>query len=289
MLDFNTLLKLVDVDPSDTLIVRHVPIEKSLKRVLPWLVVERPDLWLTYQRIQWKTLEKAMMKGKVIASFIGQESTAATFAGLYQIGDYEVLDYAGYSSFPGNRELEELGMSGRTPDMPDCLAFELEALPHYCDWIGRLTITWPTPYQQWWRWAARGTFPVQSIETESRFVRGMPDWQDLVLSWNELQCLPTSWKAALGQWRGVYLIYDVTRRAGYVGSGSGADNILGRWSDYARTGHGGNRELRDSAPADLNFSILQRTSPDLDPADVINLENSWKARLHTRQFGLNAN
>ena len=71
MLDFNTLLEQIDLDPAETLIVRHAPVEKSLNRVLPWLVIERPDLWLAYQRIQWETLEKAMTKGRYIASFIG--------------------------------------------------------------------------------------------------------------------------------------------------------------------------------------------------------------------------
>lgn len=35
--------------------------------------------------------------------------------------------------------------------------------------------------------------------------------------------------------------------------------------------------------------ILQRTSPDLESADIIALEASWKERLHTRAFGLNRN
>ena len=40
---------------------------------------------------------------------------------------------------------------------------------------------------------------------------------------------------------------------------------------------------------DLRFSILQRTSPDMEAHDVIALEASWKARLHTRETGLNRN
>jgi hypothetical protein len=289
MLDLKNLLELGGLDPAQVLVVRHVPIEKSLKRVLPWLVVERPDLFLAYQRIQWRTLEKAMTRGQYIASFIGQEPVQATFAGLYRIGEWETLDYDGYRRFPGNNELEVLGMSGRTPDMPDCLAFELTQLEQYADWIGRLVITWPKPYQQWWRWAARGTFSVAAITEESRFVRGMPDWRELVLSWSELQTLPSPWSAALAQWRGIYFIYDVTRHAGYVGSAYGADNILGRWRDYARTGHGSNRELRDTHAADLRFSILQRTSPDLESKEIVALEATWKERLHTREFGLNRN
>lgn len=283
------MIELAGLDPAEVLIVRHAPVEKALKQVLPWLVVERPDLFLAYQRIQWRTLEKAMTKAKYVASFVGQAAGEATFAGIYRIGDWEELDGEGYRSFPGNAELEALGMSGRTEDMPNCLAFELDALNHYTDWIGKLVIAWPKPHQQWWRWAARGSFMIQQVSANSLFVRGMPRWHDLVLSWRELQALPPAWRSALAQWRGIYFIYDAARGAGYVGAAYGEENILGRWRDYARSGHGGNVALRGSVATDLRFSILQRTSPDLDVADVIALEASWKARLHTREFGFNRN
>jgi hypothetical protein len=289
MLDFKTLLGLVHIDPAEVLLVRHTPIEKSLKRVLPWIVMERPDLFLAYQRIQWKSLEKAMMLGQYVAGFVGQEPTTATFAGISRIKGWEVLDYEGYQRFPGNKELLELGMSGRDPDSPECLAFDLQPVEHYAEWIGRLVVTWPKPYQKWWRWGGSGVFKVQSIDEQSRFVREMPDWHELVLTWAELQNLPATWQVALAHWRGVYLIYDVNRRAGYVGAAYGEQNILGRWRTYAGTGHGGNRELRLSDPQNLRFSILQRTSPDLEPAEIIALEGSWKDRLHTREFGLNRN
>jgi hypothetical protein len=289
VLDFNSLLSQVGLDLAKTVAVRHFPVEDQLKRVLPWLVTERPELWLAYQQIQWTSLEKAMVKADWVASFIGQEPGHATFAGVYRIGGHRVLDHAGYRAFPGNAELEQLGMGGRSADMADCLAFELEPLDHWNEWIGHLTVRWPLPHQNWWRWAGRTAFPVTTIERESRFVRAMPDWRGLVLTWAELGTLPASWAAALSQWRGIYFIHDRKRQAGYVGSAYGSDNLLGRWRDYARTGHGGNRLLRLSSPQDLSFSILQRTSPDLEPAEVIALETSWKARLHTREAGLNAN
>jgi hypothetical protein len=117
----------------------------------------------------------------------------------------------------------------------------------------------------------------------------MPDWKDLILTWHELQSLPASWRTSLAQWGGIYLIFDVARTAGYVGSAYGAENLLGRWQSYAKSGHGGNRELRDGDPANLRFSILQRTSPDMEAADIIALEANWKERLHSREFGLNRN
>jgi hypothetical protein len=289
MLDFRTLLELAGLDPAEILIVRHAPVERSLKAILPWLVIERPHLFEAYQRIQRPALERAMARARYVAAFVGQEPTFATFAGLYEIGASAVLDYKGYRSFPGNAELEALGMSGRSSDMADCLAFELRRLDNYVEWIGKLVIAWPMPHQQWWRWAGGGAFSIQSIAAESLFVRDMPDWHDLVLTWPELQSLPPSWSGALAQWRGIYFIFDDDRRAGYVGSAYGSDNILGRWRGYAQTGHGGNAELRRSDPRHLRFSILQRTSPDMEMQEIVRLEASWKERLHTRDAGLNRN
>lgn len=89
MLDFKTLLELVDLDPADTLIARHFPVEKQLRRVLPWLVEARPELWLAYQQIQWVTLEKAMTKGRHIASFIGVDRRAPATCSWAQISSSE--------------------------------------------------------------------------------------------------------------------------------------------------------------------------------------------------------
>ena len=118
----------------------------------------------------------------------------------------------------------------------------------------------------------------------------MPDWRDLVLTWAELQAIPASWRHALGQWRGVYFIHDASDGRGYVGSAYGSENLLGRWLNYAATGHGDTKDLLKRTPGNFRFSILERVSPDLEPEDVIRLESRWKHRLHTRgRFGLNRN
>ena len=109
------------------------------------------------------------------------------------------------------------------------------------------------------------------------------------LTWADLKVLPAKWKNALRQWRGIYYIFDAKIGQGYVGSASGAENILGRWLNYAAKGDGGNKRLKGRDPASLRFSILERTSPDMERADVCSLEATWKDRLHAREFGLNDN
>jgi len=99
-----------------------------------------------------------------------------------------------------------------------------------------------------------------------------------------------TWRSALSQWRGIYFIYDAADGKGYVGSAYGKDNLLGRWTNYASNGHGGNKLLLYRQPDHFQFSILQRVSPDMEPDEVIQLESSWKDRLHTREkWGLNGN
>jgi hypothetical protein len=118
----------------------------------------------------------------------------------------------------------------------------------------------------------------------------MPEWEEIDLSWEELSILPTRWRGKLAEWRAIYYIFDTSDAKGYVGAAYGDENLLGRWVNYAATGHGGNRLLRQRDPKHLRFTILQRVSPDMEATDVIRLEASWKERLHTRSpWGLNDN
>ena len=88
---------------------------------------------------------------------------------------------------------------------------------------------------------------------------------------------------------GNLLYFDVKVGKGYVGSACGGENILGRWLNCAASGHGGNKKLKGRDPNDFLFTILQRTSPDMERAEVGQLEANWKDRLHTRDSGLNDN
>jgi hypothetical protein len=85
-------------------------------------------------------------------------------------------------------------------------------------------------------------------------------------------------------------IFDTSDGKGYVGAAYGEGNLLDRWQNYAASGHGGNCLLRPRDPRSFRFSILQRVSPDMDAGDIIQIESSWKQRLHTHKpYGLNDN
>ncbi len=295
-MQLNDLLEKEGLNPEKVLVLRHRPHEKRLNRVLPWLAVERHDLFNAYQSTQQPRVESAFKKLQedgYIASFIGLEPKRALFVGVYHIGASRALDYEGFWKVPAYREMKQYGIKGWTHEekekRKEILYFDLRPIDFYSQWKGRLLIEWPSREISWWRRAHKNVMKVIAIHEDSRFEKAMPDWNELNLTSQELQVLPRGWREKLAQWRGVYFILDSSDGKGYVGSAYGKDNILGRWQNYAQTGHGGNRKLRKRDPADFRFSILQRVSPDLEPQAVIDLEASWKERLHTREYGLNDN
>ena len=115
-----------------------------------------------------------------------------------------------------------------------------------------------------------------------------PEWNETFWTWDELCRFPTKWKQDLKRWRGIYYIYDQECKKGYVGSASGTDNIYQRWTDYSKSGHGGNKLLKELDPSNFRFSILQIVPHNMGRDELISLEESWKLRLHTHEpLGLN--
>lgn len=291
-LTFNSILQRDGFDLSEVLVFRHRPWETELNKVFDWIVAERRDLFECYQSTHAANTEAALKRADYVASFIRYKPKKALFVGMYQRVGERFLSVDGYQSRPLHRELMSLGMGGHkaSDGRESVLEFDLPDTEWRPEWSERLIVDWPGLERSWYRWADRNVFNVSAILEDSPLRAPIPAWDDLVLEWQELAYLPHDWKLALKQWRGIYLIIDESDGAQYVGSAYGRANLLQRWQEYARTGHGGNKRLRERDPANFRFSILQRTSPDMADADVIALEQSWKNRLRSRfPFGLNEN
>lgn len=285
-MDLSNLLNDIPIDPVSTLVLRHRPKERELRRVLPWLAVEKPEVFNAYQQTQGPKVEQQMLRASHVASFIGHEPGFAVFVGLYENLGSSMSTRLGRRRKPAFRELDKYEHKDTSHSL---LWFDLVRTKHLQEWSGKLIIHWPPPEVAWSRWAGQNAFRISAILEESLMAQSMPNWRELVLSWDDLRIIPKRWRDTLSQWRGVYLIFDVRDRRGYVGSAYGNDNIRGRWENYAKCGHGGNKLLRLRNPKNFRFSILQRVSPDMPPNEVIELENTWKKRLHAVKFGLNEN
>ena len=72
----NDLLEGHQIDPRNVLVFRHRPHEQGLRKVLPWLAADKPEMFNAYQQTQGPKLERAMQamtNSGWVASFIGHE------------------------------------------------------------------------------------------------------------------------------------------------------------------------------------------------------------------------
>ena len=108
---------------------------------------------------------------------------------------------------------------------------------------------------------------VVALHEQRMTVGEFPGFNSVLLSNAKLKTVVRenieSWRAALGNVAGVYVITDNSTGKQYVGSAYGGDGIWSRWCAYAKNGHGGNAELRmllqdeGAAHADnFQYSIL---------------------------------
>lgn len=289
MLELNDLLIKARIDPEVVVVQRHRPTAPELREQLPWMAAEQPELYNAFQSSHTVNVEAMLKQAKHVVSLIGNRPGEALFVGVFDIVGFRTISSTEFGRMKANQTLLRYGTAGPR-DERDSLWFDLRLSAVLSELKGRLVLRWPPPERSWSRWASNGTFAIKSIHEESRLVSEMPPWHQLVLQYESLRALPSSWRDRLSQWRGVYYVFDTTLNKGYVGSAYGRDNILGRWEAYGATGHGGNQLLRRCSPEALRFSVLQLVGPDMDRDEVIAVECDWKQRLHTRApHGLNAN
>jgi len=288
MIELNDLLEKEGLDPKTAMVMRHRPRPPEIQKMLPWLAEEEPVTYNAYQSDHGEVVEGALLRAAHLVSCIGHEAGKAVFVGVYRVEGWRVITGKEWTTFETSKRLVGLGVKPPAAERQLKL-FNLVCTEHLATWKGRLVVSWPPPERSWWRWAARNRISVDAVHPESILFKGMPSWNEIVLTFSELQALPRAWQEAMGQWRGIYLILDGASGKTYVGSAHGRENILGRWRSYARSGHGSNVGLKGRDPSRFTFSILQLVAPDLPAKEVINLESNWKDRLGTREFGLNRN
>ena len=163
----------------------------------------------------------------------------------------------------------------------------------------RIIIDWGPAYRTWVQKASNK--PVLEIQEPGRRLPPFDDYLEFSVSYADLTSLFANeeahreWRARLGAVAGVYLILAEGSGDLYVGSASGDGGIWGRWRDYAKTGHGGNKLLRaltkvnPDYPARYRFSVPQVPPKSMSRDEVLRREAIYKAKLGSRAMGLNSN
>ncbi len=122
-----------------------------------------------------------------------------------------------------------------------------------------------------------------------------PGYENVNSSWRDLSRVieKDTWKTALKNQKGVYLITDISNGKMYVGKASGEEMKLRSWQSYIKSGDGGNIELEklsfDHIKTNFKFSILDIYKSTIGDKIISDRETWWKENLQTRKFGYNKN
>lgn len=179
---------------------------------------------------------------------------------------------------------------------PDHVVFDLAESGFLSTLRSRLVVEWSNPVA----WSMRGDKAARLEVTEISDPKAVPfpGFDRVLLSYAGLQAVVSDhryeeWQTALKHVQAIYLIADTSTGKQYVGQAAGGENLLGRWSDYAATGHGGNVELRRLLQQDPDhaqhfiYSILRVFGPTTPAEEVYAAESHFMSAMLTRRFGLN--
>lgn len=151
-----------------------------------------------------------------------------------------------------------------------------------------MTIDWGAGTRSWIQRAGSQCKPILEL-SRSFQEAAFPGYVRFLGNLSRLEAVPKGWIAALTAARGVYLLTCPRTREQYVGSATGESGFFGRWLTYAGDGHGGNVGLKSRDPSDYQVSILEVSGSSATVEEIIGAEQLWKAKLQSREMGLNRN
>ena len=251
-------------------------------------LVQDSELLNEYQSYQSKNRFKDC---KYIMSYIAFGKTYALFYGLYEVESVQEV-----SDFKVSENLKNLGHEEKFTGY----CYKLKKLDNFKDLENRLVIDWGKSTITWHQWLEKNNKSIIEIRPKG-FVKEFPGYLDVVLSYYELSNIVNNieanrtWYDKLSSVYAIYLILDTKTGNQYIGSASGSNGLWGRWTDYVKTIHGGNKELielikkeDESYKLNLQYSILHILSASKS-SEVEYYESLYKRKLGSRTFGLNAN
>lgn len=220
---------------------------------------------------------------RVILSFLGVEGNKAEFYGAYEVRRSRPFTAEELAALP------DWMLEGHVEGHP-AIRYELRELERFRAYRRRLIVQWKST-RGWVQKKDLDIYEVLPATLSTLF----PGCQDVLLGFDELKWIfadpraHRDWRSALESNAGIYRIVDLSTGKIYIGSAYGSEGIWGRWQNYAKTGHGGNKLLKDCDPARFQWSIVRTVSTTMSQRDVIRIENREKAKHGSKAIGLNGN
>lgn len=157
---------------SRVLVMRHAPPEPDLRRALPWLAANKPEIYNAYQQAQRPKQEQQLRQAAYLVSCIGHSPRKALFVGVYLVAGFLAVTARDIFARADIQELKQLGMNfGSTEGT--CLWFDLEEEVEFREWKGKLVFGWPPMERNWSRWADQNRFPIAAMLRQNLLLRGM--------------------------------------------------------------------------------------------------------------------
>ena len=176
--------------------------------------------------------------------------------------------------------------------------YSTELLEGQSDIIGRIIVQHQRTRNSYVWLKPETSLLISEIKRERMTIPDFPGYNNVTISHATLKTVTRqniqSWRAALSNVKGIYLISDTTTGKQYVGKASGHVGLWQRWCAYAEDGHGGKVKLKGllaqyGHPYSMNYrySLLEIADTHASEQDIIAREVYWMGVLQSRDFGLN--
>ena len=193
--------------------------------------------------------------------------------------------------------LFHVGRITKDLEVQNGIGYDYEQLTEYDKYVGRVIVRFKNTVQTMIRNAESviDDCIVAEILPDTYDNDLFPGYEKVSIKWSDLQRVlyKQSWKTALENQKGVYVITDTSNGKQYVGSAYGEKMMWGRWQSYITNGHGGNTSLKelsfDHIKNHFTYSILDIYKSSTNDQVIIDRESWWKEVLKSREFGYNNN
>jgi hypothetical protein len=270
MLKLSDLLRGESIDPDRVQLIRHK--DARLKgRSLHDVWRSEPDLFDGYQAIQTK--RNAFSVSGILCSFVVTDLGETLFLAAYDVVDRRPARPQDVDPLTGTH-------------FKDDIIHTLQLSPALAEYRERVSIeVWRDPINYVKR--MNKCDPKILSVSRHRIEEPFPGYMTFQREIADLDGVFDSWKCRLQEANGVYLLA-FKDGAQYVGSATGKRGFWGRWEQYWKDGHGGNKLLQDRDARLAEVSILETSGSAATRQENLRREAVWKAKLGTRATALSA-
>lgn len=277
---FCDLIDKAHIDKKRVHLIRHALSNKNCS-------ICKENNWMDiYTRLQKKNFAEI---GDYLFVFESGSGTTALFCNCYIVtGTTDVNDFEFPERYPDDI------------DSVNSLIYNIEEYEEFSQYNGRIIIDWGKGTIQWHM--RKSDLPViEILKEQQRNIESFTSYENFILTYeklNEIVLMPSlysDWVNALSSVNAIYVITDTENGKLYIGSSYGNDGLFGRWTDYAKTKHGGNERLKELLKKypqrykKFQYSILQLLPKNITVEMAVDSENKWKEKLCTREYGYNDN